>query len=80
LHIQTDEIHWVRPDLLMQPGEKRDYMVRIRYRQELERATLYMREDGMYIIFEKPQRGVAAGQFAAWYEEGELIGSGVINQ
>jgi tRNA-uridine 2-sulfurtransferase len=80
LHIQTDEIHWVRPDLAMQPGEKRNYMVRIRYRQELEQATLYMREDGMYIIFERPQRGVAAGQFAAWYDHGELIGSGVINQ
>ncbi|MEX0982318.1 MAG: tRNA 2-thiouridine(34) synthase MnmA [Bacteroidales bacterium] len=80
LHILTDEIHWVRHDLAMQPGEKREYMVRIRYRQDLERARLYLTEKGMYIIFEKPQRGVAAGQFAAWYDDGELIGSGVINQ
>jgi tRNA-uridine 2-sulfurtransferase len=80
LHIRTDEIHWVRPDLTLKPDERCDYMVRIRYRQELEQARLFMAEEGMYIIFEKPQRGVAAGQFAAWYKKGELIGSGVIDQ
>jgi tRNA-uridine 2-sulfurtransferase len=80
LHIRKEEVHWVRPDLALQPGEQFDYMVRIRYRQELERARLFMTEDGMFIIFEKPQRGVAAGQFAAWYGNGELIGSGVIDQ
>ncbi len=80
LHIRSDEIHWVRPDLTMKPGEIQEYMVRIRYRQELEQARLYMTAEGMYILFEHPQRGVAAGQFAAWYENGELIGSGVIDQ
>ncbi|MEX2371534.1 MAG: tRNA 2-thiouridine(34) synthase MnmA [Bacteroidales bacterium] len=78
LHIHRDEIHWVRSDLTMQTGEIRNYMVRIRYRQALEKATLYMKDGGMYIIFDEPQRGVAAGQFAAWYEGGELLGSGVI--
>jgi tRNA-specific 2-thiouridylase len=33
----------------------------------------------MYIVFEKLQRGIAPGQFAAWYDGNELIGSGVIN-
>jgi tRNA-specific 2-thiouridylase len=80
LQVKRDEIHWIRDDLSMQPGEQRDYMVRIRYRQELEKARLHMEEDGMYIIFENPQRGIAAGQFAAWYNDGELIGSGVINR
>ncbi len=80
LKIITGEIHWVRPDLAMKPGEIRDYLCRIRYRQGLEKATLHMEKDGMYIIFEDAQRGIAAGQFAAWYNEGELIGSGVIHQ
>jgi tRNA-specific 2-thiouridylase len=52
--------------------------VRIRYRQPLEKATLYKKEDGLYIIFENSISSIASGQFAAWYIEDELIGSGVI--
>ncbi|MDF1571281.1 MAG: tRNA 2-thiouridine(34) synthase MnmA [Bacteroidales bacterium] len=79
LRILPEEVHWIRPDLAMSAGESRNYLVRIRYRQALEQATLTMEQDGMYIIFDRPQRGIAAGQFAAWYDEGELIGSGVIH-
>ncbi len=78
LFITADEIHWTRPDLAMLPGEQREYMVRIRYRQPLQKASLHRKDEGLYIIFEEPQRGMAAGQFAAWYEGEELIGSGVI--
>ena len=78
LFIRGDEIHWIRNDLEMGIGECREYMVRIRYRQPLQKAMLYLRADGMYIIFNKLQRGIAPGQFAAWYEGDEVIGSGVI--
>ena len=78
LFIGTEEIHLIREDLKMEIGESRDYLVRIRYRQPLEKATLYQREEGLYILFEDEQRGITAGQFAAWYDENELIGSGVI--
>jgi tRNA-specific 2-thiouridylase len=37
-----------------------------------------MRSEGLYLIFEELQRGITPGQFAAWYEGDELIGSGVI--
>ena len=80
LFIRKDEVHWIRPDLVMTEGESRDYMVRIRYRQPLQPARLYCREYGIYIIFDKPQRGIAPGQFAAWYHEDEVLGSGVINK
>jgi tRNA-specific 2-thiouridylase len=79
LFIHKNETHWIRTDLRMIPGEKRDYLVRIRYRQPLQRASLYCRDSGIFIIFDKLQRGIAPGQFAAWYDEDELIGSGVIN-
>ena len=79
LLIRKDEVHWIRPDLRMNTGEFRDYDVRIRYRQPLEKARLYARENGLYIIFDKLQRGIAPGQFAAWYDQDEVIGSGVIN-
>lgn len=80
LFIRKEDIHWVRPDLMMQPGEDRDYMVRIRYRQALQKARLFCRESGTYIIFEELQRGIAPGQFAAWYQGEEVVGSGVIDK
>jgi tRNA-specific 2-thiouridylase len=80
LFVRKDEVHWIRPDLKMTEGESRDYMVRIRYRQPLQSARLFCREQGMYIIFDKTQRGIAPGQFAAWYCEDEVLGSGVIDR
>ena len=80
LKIIPEEIHWIREDIVMKPGESKDCMVRIRYRQPLQKATLSMTKDGMYIVFKKLQRGIAAGQFAAWYDGQELQGSGVIHR
>jgi len=79
LFIRNGEVHWIRTDLRMKVGESSDYMVRIRYRQPLQAARLYSRNDGIYILFDKHQRGIAAGQFAAWYHDDEVIGSGVID-
>lgn len=79
LFIRDDEIHWIRMDLAMKTGESREYDVRIRYRQPLQKAKLFRRQKGMYIIFHKMQRGITPGQFAAWYNGEELIGSGTIN-
>ena len=94
LRIDPSEIHWIREDLAMQTGEIRRYKVRIRYRQPLQDATLLMRDNGLYILFDAPQRGITPGQFAAWYAplevskeasdylhpdtSTEMIGSGVI--
>ncbi len=81
LFMKKEEIHWIRPDLALQPGESKRFLIRIRYRQPLQGGVLYMEENGGYICFDNPQRGVTAGQFAAWYEtDGELIGSGVIDR
>jgi tRNA-specific 2-thiouridylase len=79
LFIPTADIHWIRTDLCMQIGESREYMSRIRYRQPLTKVQLNMRSEGLYLIFEELQRGITPGQFAAWYEGNELIGSGVIS-
>ena len=78
LRVAPDEIHWIRPDLSMPEGAVRRYKVRIRYRQPLQDATLIMRSNGLYIIFDTPQRGITPGQFAVWYDGDEMIGSGVI--
>ncbi|HPE86992.1 MAG: tRNA 2-thiouridine(34) synthase MnmA [Bacteroidales bacterium] len=78
LFIRKEDIHAVRPDLALNPGESLRVEARIRYRQPLQSATLIRREEGIYMIFDTPQRAITAGQFAAWYLEEELIGSGVI--
>lgn len=80
LHIKNDEIHWVNPEEAMQVGDTRRYEVRIRYRQPLQKATLINRSDGLFILFDEPQRGIAGGQFAAWYDGENLVGSGTINE
>jgi tRNA-uridine 2-sulfurtransferase len=79
LFIDNKNLHWIREDLRLQEGQQRTFDVRIRYRQPLEKATMHLKEDGAWFIFENEQRGVTAGQFAAWYEGDELIGSGVIS-
>lgn len=78
LRVAPEEIHWIRKDLAMVPGEIRRYLVRIRYRQPLQDATVIMRENGLYILFDQPQRGITPGQFAVWYDGDEMLGSGVI--
>lgn len=79
LKIDSDEVHWVREDKKLQVGESREAMVRIRYRQSLQKAILYQLEDGLYIEFQEPQSAIAEGQFAAWYEGEEVMGSGTIS-
>ena len=79
LFIREDEIHWIREDMRLKTDDTLEAMVRIRYRQALQKATLYKAESGLYIEFDVPQKAITEGQFAAWYIEDELIGSGVID-
>lgn len=78
LRVAPEDIHWIRPDLTMADGQMRRYRLRIRYRQPLQSATLLKRENGLYILFDSPQRGISPGQFAVWYQDDEMVGSGVI--
>ncbi|MBP3456387.1 MAG: tRNA 2-thiouridine(34) synthase MnmA [Alistipes sp.] len=80
LKIRPEEVHWIDPAESMPQGERRRYAVRIRYRQPLQQAELIADADGLYILFDEPQRGIAAGQFAAWYDGDRLAGSGVIDR
>lgn len=79
LFIPNADEHWIREDMALSPGESANYLARIRYRQKLEPCTLFKRDEGLYIVFDQAQRGITPGQFAAWYRDEELIGSGVIN-
>ncbi|HLR38483.1 MAG TPA: tRNA 2-thiouridine(34) synthase MnmA [Chitinophagaceae bacterium] len=78
LKIRPEEVHYVNPDKKLSLGASYEMEVRIRYRQPLQKATVIRKEKGVYILFQKAQRGITPGQFAAWYKGDELIGSGVI--
>ena len=78
LFIREEDLHWLRSSKQLKNGEKQLFSVRISYRQPLQKACLYKTEDGLFIVFEQMQRGITPGQFAVWYKEQELIGSGVI--
>lgn len=79
LFVSNKESHWIREDLTLNNGEFMQVGARIRYRQTLEKATLYKVEKGLYVEFEKKQSAIQEGQFVAWYQDEELIGSGVIS-
>ncbi len=78
LFVPLEDVHWIRDDLKLSPGQSARYLSRIRYRQPLSMATLIMKENGLYVLFDVPQKGIASGQFVAWYEGDECIGSGTI--
>lgn len=78
LFVPKEDVHWIRKDLRLNPGESKRYLARIRYRQPLSMATLIMKENGLYVLFDQAQKGIASGQFVAWYDGEESIGSGVI--
>lgn len=74
----SEEIHWIRTDLKIEVGSSLDVQARIRYHQPLQEATLYQTPEGLYVAFEEPQSAITSGQFVAWYQGKELLGSGVI--
>jgi tRNA-uridine 2-sulfurtransferase len=79
LLVRQDEVHWIRPDLALLPGEEKECLARIRYRQELQKARVIASKEGIYLLFDESQRAVVPGQFAVWHFGDELIGSGPIS-
>jgi len=79
LFVRKKDIHWIREDLVLKTNESMQVHAKIRYRQDLQSAIIHLAEKGLYVIFNEPQRGITPGQFVAWYNQDELLGSGIIN-
>ncbi|MEQ3655847.1 MAG: tRNA 2-thiouridine(34) synthase MnmA [Dokdonia sp.] len=79
LFVQEEEIHWIREDLQLAVGDSMRVSARIRYRQPLDQAKLFRVDAGLYVVFEQPQSAIQEGQFVAWYDQDECLGSGVIS-
>ncbi len=78
LQVNRDDVHWLRKDLSLNEGMEIEVMARIRYRQPLQKASLFLQTQGLYVLFDQPQSAITSGQFVAWYIDNELLGSGVI--
>jgi tRNA-specific 2-thiouridylase len=78
LFIPKADEHWLREDLALHPGEEWQGLARIRYRQPLVPVRLVQGAEGLYLVFDEPIKSITPGQFAAWYNGEELVGSGVI--
>lgn len=78
LFVEKSDVHWIRADLALKPGETMKVRARIRYRQPLQKATLHQFDKGLYVSFDEPQSAITPGQFVAWNIGDELVGSGVI--
>ncbi|MCH2230317.1 MAG: tRNA 2-thiouridine(34) synthase MnmA [Crocinitomicaceae bacterium] len=78
LKITPKELHFVSSQYNEESLDGLVCDVRIRYRQELQKAKVLVKESGVFVLFEVIQRGITPGQFAAFYVNDELIASGII--
>ncbi len=78
LKIEINSINWLNNNVLFKENNELSCRVRIRYRQPLQDAILLRVNGDVFILFSKKQKGITPGQFAAWYQGDELVGSGVI--
>ena len=78
LRIEEDTLTYTNDANEIKQGETRSYMFKIRYRQPMQKGVIIRKESGLFVLFEDYQRGITPGQFCAFYEGEQLIGSGVI--
>ena len=77
LKLEVNSINWLNNKELY-INNQLSCRVRIRYRQPLQVANLLRVNGDVFILFSKKQKGITPGQFAAWYQGDELLGSGII--
>lgn len=80
LYIKPEDFHVVSPNFQLELNIPREVLLKIRYRQTLQKGTLIKKETGYYVLFDTLIKGITPGQFAAFYLEDELVASGVIMQ
>ena len=76
LKLKKSSINWINQECDL---NEETYLIRIRYRQTLQQGSLIKKKGEWYILFENMQSAISPGQFAAWYKDDVLMGSGVID-
>lgn len=71
------QLSWLR----QKPGDGKTLTAKTRYRQDEQTCTIdYMSKNTVKVMFEKPQRALTLGQYVVFYDNGECLGGGVIEQ
>ena len=78
LKVKYSELNWVNDDYNFENLADLKLKARIRYRQKLQKISVYKHLDYLYVEFEDFQSAVTKGQFLAIYDNSQLIASGVI--
>jgi len=69
--VKLEDTHWING----KPDEKKRYKARLRYRGPLVDCTL----QGDTLTLAEEQRGLATGQSAVMYDNGRVLGGGIIS-
>ena len=78
LKVKYSDVNWVNDDYNFENLADLKLKARIRYRQKLQKISIYKHLDYLYVEFEDFQSAVTKGQFLAIYDNSQLIASGVI--
>lgn len=73
--LYVGDVNWTLYD--SNPGKIECY-VKIRYKQKEQRALVYPFEKGVKVVFSEPQRAIAKGQAAVFYDKDTVLGGGTI--
>ena len=78
LKVKYSDVNWVNNDYNFENLADLKLKARIRYRQKLQKISVYKHLDYLFVEFEDFQTAVTKGQFLAIYNNSQLIASGVI--
>ena len=78
LKVKYSDVNWVNDDYNFENLADLKLKARIRYRQKLQKISVYKHLVYLYVEFEDFQSAVTKGQFLAIYDNSQLIASGVI--
>jgi tRNA-specific 2-thiouridylase len=73
--VPLSEVSWVSGQAPKLPLQSE---VRLRHRQELQKAQVTEKDGRIVLVFTAPQRAVTPGQFAVIYKDKECLGGGVV--
>ena len=75
LRFDAGKFNWINEA----PAEGKDYLVKIRHGANFYRCRIvYQGKDEAEITLDRPDKGIAPGQFAVFYDDEVCLGGGVI--